>query len=100
MQILKVIGYVLGGLVAVLIVGSILLTIFPPPPGDEVLQTMSFGGKTVHIMRTGEGTVNFSAENADGAVIVNGTRLELSEGDTFTVAVSADGKVVLRPGAP
>lgn len=98
MKVLKIIGYTVGALLLAFVALVILL---PPSDGTgTVFQTLSFGGKTVHLARGGPGDINFSASMEDGAAIVNGQKLDLSGGDVFTVKLFENGRMELHKGAP
>jgi hypothetical protein len=98
MKILKYIGYTLLALV----LGIFALSQFlpPPGPGSGVFQTLSSGGKTVHLVRGGPGDIRFSASMEGSSVVVNGQTLELSGGDEFTVKLFENGRMELHKGAP
>ena len=97
MRILKNIGIA----ICVLITAIYALDTFLPPSNRErPVQTLTFNGKTVHLVLRGEGPISYKTETADGTLIVNGNKLDLSDGNEFTIAFMPDGKFGLRKGAP
>ena len=75
-------------------------TFLPKGETERVVQTLTFNGKTVHLVLRGEGPISYKTETADGTLIVNGNKLDLSDGNEFTIAFMPDGKFGLRKGAP
>ncbi|WP_439541110.1 hypothetical protein [Hyphomicrobium sp.] len=97
MKILKNIGIALFVVITALYA---LDTFLPKQPTERVVQTLTFSGKTVHLVLRGEGPINYKTETADGTLIVNGQKLDLSDGSEFTIAFMPDGKFGLRKGGP
>jgi hypothetical protein len=101
MKVVRVILYVLGGLFLVLIGLIAYVAIFVPDPGPSgigVAQSVTVGGKTVHVVTNGAVTYNSTIE--DGQIVVNDKKFELSDGDEFTLTINADGTSTVRPGKP
>ena len=100
MKFLKYLGYTIGVVVLLFVLLIAYFAVFPAEITSGVIQTLTVGGKTVYLARSGPGEIKYSASMEDGGVTVNGVRLDLSGGDVFTVLISADGKAVLKPGKP
>ena len=97
MKILKNIAIVLFAIFTALYA---LGTFLPQQNTERVAQTLTFNGKTVHLVLRGEGPISYKTETADGTLIVNGQKLDLSDGNEFTIAFMPDGKFGLRKGGP
>lgn len=97
MRILKNVAIILFAIVTAIFA---IATFAPPPEISGVTQTVSFDGKTVHLAMKGDGPVNYSTETKDGTLVVNGQKLDLSDGNEFTVIFSGDGTYEVRKGAP
>ncbi|MBX9862201.1 MAG: hypothetical protein K2Y42_05555 [Hyphomicrobium sp.] len=97
MRILKNIGIAIFVLITAIYA---LDTFLPPSNRERPVQTLTFNGKTVHLVLRGEGPISYKTETADGTLIVNGNKLDLSDGNEFTIAFMPDGKFGLRKGAP
>jgi hypothetical protein len=102
MKVLRIILYIFGGLFIALIGVFAYFLIFVEPYMDDappsIAQTMSVGGKTVHMVT--KGPASYTATNEGDDILINGKKLDLSGGDVFTVEISADGTTALRPGKP
>ena len=99
MKLLRYFLYVVSGFV-VLVGGLVVFAALQPdrPATSGLLQTFTFDGKTVHIVRSGPGPISYQASARDGALFINGERLELTGASVFTVAVDTNGKHELRMG--
>lgn len=97
MKILKNVGIALFVVITALYA---LDTFLPKQAAERVVQTLTFNGKTVHLVLRGEGPISYKTETADGTLIVNGQKLDLSDGNEFTIAFMPDGKFGLRKGGP
>jgi hypothetical protein len=101
MKVVRIILYTLGGLFLALIGLIAYVAIFVPDPGPSSIgfaQSVTVGGKTVHMVTNGPATYNSTVE--DGNIVVNGKKYELTGGDEFTLTVNQDGSTSLRPGKP
>ena len=101
MKALRIIGYVVGGLLVTLValfaIGSYVGDgANTSSPG--ITQSMSAGGKTVHFVT--KGPASYTASNEGDAILINGKPLDLSGGDEFTVEIAENGSTSLRPGKP
>ena len=100
MKALRIIGYIVGGLLVTLVVliavGSYLGGDTTSSPG--ITQSMSAGGKTVHFVS--KGAAAYIASNEGDTILINGKPLDLSGGNEFTVEIAEDGSTSLRPGKP
>lgn len=100
MKALRIIAYIVGGLlialVALIAVGSYFGGDNTSSPG--ITQSMSAGGKTVHFVT--KGPASYTASNEGDTILLNGKPLDLSGGDEFTAEIAADGTTSLRPGKP
>jgi hypothetical protein len=100
MKALRITVYILGALFlalfALIVVASYL------DKGDQmapsITQSMTVGGKTVHFVN--KGAASYAAGNDGDAIVVNGQRLDLPDGDEFIAEIGADGSVTVRPGKP
>jgi hypothetical protein len=75
MKILKNIAIVLFAIFTALYA---LGTFLPKHDTERLAQTLTFNGKTVHLVLRGEGPISYKTETADGTLIVNGQKLDLS----------------------
>ena len=98
MKALRIIAYIVGGLllalIALIAVGSYMGGNMQTTP--SLTQSMSVGGKTVHFVS--KGAASYTAANEGDSILVNGKPLDLSGGGEFTIEVAADGTTSLRPG--
>ena len=101
MKALRIIGYIVGGLLLTLVV----LIAVGSYVGDGsttsapgITQSMSAGGKTVHFVS--KGAAAYTASNEGDTILLNGKPLDLTGGDVFTVEIAEDGSTSLRPGEP
>jgi hypothetical protein len=101
MKALRIIGYVVGGLLLTLVVLFAVGSYMgdggnTSAPGTT--QSMSVGGKTVHFVS--KGAAAYTASNEGDTILINGKPLDLSGGEVFTVEIAGDGSTSLRPGKP
>jgi hypothetical protein len=101
MKILRIILYIFGGLFIALLGLIAYVAIFVPDPGPSSIgfaQSVTVGGKKVHIVTNGP--VAYKSTVEDGKIVVNGKQFELTDGDEFTLTVNQDGSASVRPGKP
>jgi hypothetical protein len=102
MKILRIILYICGALFLGIVGLFVFFLVFIDPNIENapasVTQTMSVGGKTVHMIT--KGAASYSATNEGDDIVINGKKLDLTGGDEFTVEIDAEGNTHLRPGKP
>ena len=103
MKVIRIILYIFGGLFLALVGLFAYFAIFVDPYTAQsgppsIAQTMSVGGKTVHMIT--KGPASYSATNEGNDILINGKKLDLSGGEKFTAEINADGTTHLRPGKP
>ena len=102
MKVIRIILYIFGGLFLALAglfaYFAIFVDPYTTPSAPSIAQTMSVGGKTVHMIA--KGPASYSATNEGNDILINGKKLDLSGGDEFTVEINADGTTHVRPGKP
>jgi hypothetical protein len=101
MKALRIIGYVVGGLLLTLVV-LIAIGSYVGDGGNTsapgITQSMSVGGKTVHFVS--KSLAAYTASNEGDRILLNGKPLDLSGGNEFTVEIAEDGSTSQRPGKP
>ena len=102
MKVIRIILYIFVGLFLALAglfaYFAIFVDPYTTPLAPSVAQTMSVGGKTVHMVANGP--ASYSATNEGNDILINGKKLDLSGGDEFTVEINTDGTTHLRSGKP
>lgn len=101
MKVVRIILYICGGLFIAFIGLMIYIVNFDPgqhSANTGFAQTMTVGGKKVHLVMNGVGSYKAAAEGSD--ILVNGKKLDLSGGDEFTITINGDGTTNMRPGKP
>lgn len=97
-KVFKFLGYTLGVLVLLAVAIVVVGLMFDPRNETRVLQTLTVGDKTVHVV--GKGAADFTSSASSEGVIINGVKLDLSGGSVFTATIMPDGKTELKKGAP
>jgi hypothetical protein len=98
MKILKYLGYTLLVVLLLAVALVVVATIFDPRKEASVVQTLAAGGKTVHVVAAG--ATNFTSTASSDGIVINGTKLDLPDGDVFTATIGSDGKVTVTKGKP